>query len=227
MVEIKNSEKEPEIKPLDNKGNEVKGSSNAEVNSAKEYWNEVFSMEPEQDEFEIDESVFAEIFGVSEEQFQFDFDVYDEKLQDALQLFREDEWNELDYAERIGTIKALIDTLAGMLGIEDIPDLELFDGTEDLRGQFVARENKVEINTIGFETPGRLVETIAHEMRHAYQEMRAMLGETKQDILYALNFENYISPVEIGDGKFLFFSDYQDQLVEAEARAFAKLFREA
>lgn len=227
MVEIKNSEKEPEIKPLDNKGNEVKGSSNAEVNSAKEYWNEVFSMEPEQDEFEIDESVFAEIFGVSEEQFQFDFDVYDEKLQDALQLFREDEWNELDYAERIGTIKALIDTLAGMLGIEDIPDLELFDGIEDLRGQFVARENKVEINTIGFETPGRLVETIAHEMRHAYQEMRAMLGETKQDILYALNFENYISPVEIGDGKFLFFSDYQDQLVEAEARAFAKLFREA
>lgn len=227
MVEIKNSEKEPEIKPLDNKGNEVKGSSNAEVNSAKEYWNEVFSMEPEQDEFEIDESVFAEIFGVSEEQFQFDFDVYDEKLQDALQLFREDEWNELDYAERIGTIKALIDTLAGMLGIEDIPDLVLFDGIEDLRGQFVARENKVEINTIGFETPGRLVETIAHEMRHAYQEMRAMLGETKQDILYALNFENYISPVEIGDGKFLFFSDYQDQLVEAEARAFAKLFREA
>lgn len=227
MVEIKNSEKEPEIKPLDNMGNEVKGSSNAEVNSAKEYWNEVFSMEPEQDEFEIDENVFAEIFGVSEEQFQFDFDVYDEKLQDALQLFREDEWNELDYAERIGTSKALIDTLASMLGIEEIPDLELFDGIEDLRGQFVSRENKVEINTIGFETPGRLVETIAHEMRHAYQEMRAMLGETKQDILYALNFENYISPVEIGDRKFLFFSDYQDQLVEAEARAFAKLFREA
>lgn len=227
MVEIKNSEKEPEITTLDNKGSEIKESSNAEVNAAKEYWNEVFSKEPEQEEFEIDENVFAEIFGLSEEQFQFDFDVYDEKLQDVLQLFQEDAWDELDNAERIGAIKALIDTLANMLGIDNIPDLELFDGAEDLRGQFVARENKIEINTVGFEMPGRLVETIAHEMRHAYQEMRAMLGETKQDILYALNFENYISPVEIGDGKYLFFTDYQEQLVEAEARAFAKLFREA
>ena len=50
------------------------------------------------------------------------------------------------------------------------------------------------------------------------------LQETWQDTLYKLNFENYISPISLADGKYLFFTDYQDQLVEAEARAFANIF---
>ena len=61
-------------------------------------------------------------------------------------------------------------------------------------------------------------------MRHAYQHQRATHQETLLDKLYQLNFENYISPVPLADGKYLFFTDYQDQLVEAEARAFANIF---
>ena len=74
--------------------------------------------------------------------------------------------------------------------------------------------------------PAEIVDTIAHETWHAYQHQRANILENKHDYLYKLNFDNYISPTSLGDGKCLFFTDYQEQLVEAEARAFASLFRE-
>lgn len=47
--------------------------------------------------------------------------------------------------------------------------------------------------------------------------------ETYEDLLYAYNFANYISPLLTEDG-YVNFIDYQDQLIEAEACAFAKLF---
>ena len=74
------------------------------------------------------------------------------------------------------------------------------------------------------DRPDLLRDVIPHEMRHAYQHQRSDLQETRQDELYRINFDNYISPVPLPDGKYLFFTDYQDQLVEAEARAFASLF---
>ena len=72
--------------------------------------------------------------------------------------------------------------------------------------------------------PDELIDTIAHELRHAFQHQKAMAPESALDMLYRVNFDNYISPLPLGDGKFLFFADYQDQLVEVEARAFAKQF---
>ena len=71
------------------------------------------------------------------------------------------------------------------------------------------------------------INTIAHEMRHAYQEQRAGILETKEDALFKLNLDNYISPVPLPGCGWLFFTDYQDQYVEADARAFANLFTEA
>lgn len=64
---------------------------------------------------------------------------------------------------------------------------------------------------------------VAHEARHVYQYQRACIGETRDDVLYAINFLNYIEPVQV-DGKYVNFNDYQNQLLEAEARAFAKMF---
>ena len=98
------------------------------------------------------------------------------------------------------------------------------DGQNGACGAFVPEENKIEINRTILTDPKEVVDTIAHEMRHAYQHQRAEMLETWQDFLYRLNFENYISPVSLADGKYLFFTDYQDQLVEAEARAFANIF---
>ena len=42
------------------------------------------------------------------------------------------------------------------------------------------------------------------------------------DLLYVYNFTHYISPYVDEDG-YLNFIDYQDQLIEAEARAFVLL----
>jgi hypothetical protein len=46
------------------------------------------------------------------------------------------------------------------------------------------------------------------------------------DLLYAVNLDPdyYILPVALPDGKWLFFTDYYDQLVEAEARAYANVY---
>ena len=40
-------------------------------------------------------------------------------------------------------------------------------------------------------------------------------------MIYRVNFDNYISPVELPNGGTLFFMDYYNQFVEAEARAFS------
>lgn len=67
-------------------------------------------------------------------------------------------------------------------------------------------------------------EEIDNEGSHAYQEQRAMDPETEMDYKYLTNLSNYISPLFTENGDCILFTDYQDQLVEAEARAFANLF---
>lgn len=50
-------------------------------------------------------------------------------------------------------------------------------------------KNKVEINRSTMDDPQEVVDTVAHELRHAYQHQRAGLQETWQDMLYKINFE--------------------------------------
>ena len=79
------------------------------------------------------------------------------------------------------------------------------------------------INSCNFDNPQEILDTVAHEVRHAYQFQRAQNPKEEIDYLYAYNFENYITPY-VTDGGYVNFTDYQDQLIEAEARAFANLF---
>ena len=69
-----------------------------------------------------------------------------------------------------------------------------------------------------------MLNTISHELRHAYQDQRAMNPETEMDYKYLANLNNYVSPLFTETGECMLYIDYQDQLVEAEARAFANLF---
>ena len=61
-------------------------------------------------------------------------------------------------------------------------------------------------------------DTVAHELWHAHQQECALNPKNPRDYQYQYNFDNYISP-EYG------FEQYQNQLVEAEARSFAAQFR--
>lgn len=61
-------------------------------------------------------------------------------------------------------------------------------------------------------------DTVAHELWHAHQRECADHPQNVRDYQYQYNFENYIRP-EMGHEL------YENQLVEAEARAFAQQFK--
>ena len=141
-----------------------------------------------------------------------------------LDLFAEGKWQTLDKTERVSAIESLTSVIAELQGIKEKPALKVFEGDSGIRGAYNPSTKSLSINASLLDSPKDVVGTISHEMRHAYQDMRAQMGETRMDYLYRLNFENYIEPLDLG-GKYLFFTDYQDQLVEAEARAFSRIFK--
>ena len=51
--------------------------------------------------------------------------------------------------------------------------------------------------------------------------------ETREDMIFKYNLDNYISPEYTVDGGCLYFLDYWNQYIECDARVFANVFREA
>jgi hypothetical protein len=172
----------------------------------------------------IDEdTLITEIFGRSEDEFTFDFEI-DDDIQTVLDKFSSDNWENISEAERKACIAELSSLIAEKLGLHAVPEIRYFDGAENACGTYNQQDNSIGINRNLFSEPQEIVDTLAHEMRHAYQYQCALNPETPLDLLYKCNFEYYISPIQLADGKYLLFIDYQDQLIEAEARAFASLF---
>ncbi len=205
---------------------EITTSSDKDVGEACAFWDTVFSAPTEADELRsLDyESLIPDVFGWYEEEFDFDFEI-DEGLSKTLRRFDEAQWEKSSEAERKAAISDLAAAIGLRLGLHDIPTIRYFDGPESSCGAYIPDENVIEINRNNFSSPKEIVDTVAHESRHAFQQQRAQNPETYMDVLYGVNFANYISPVQLENGHYLFFTDYQDQLVEAEARAFANLFR--
>ena len=204
---------------------DIKPSGTMSSEEAISFLDGLFSVDPEsQDTYSIDEeSLLAEIFGRFEDEFDFDFEL-DEEVQVVLDRFGATQWERLTDSEKVEAIRELKAVIGKKLGIEENPEIQLYNGRDGSCGAYILGENKVEINRNTMDDPREVVDTVAHEMRHAYQHQRAGLQETWQDMLYKINFENYISPIPLADGKYLFFTNYQDQLVEVEARAFANIF---
>lgn len=132
-------------------------------------------------------------------------------------------WKHLTKYEKFQVMDSFCHVLSDKLDIKNPPKLLLFEDEWTHHGEFVPDRNLVRINGNILNEPMEVVETIAHEMRHAYQFQRAHIDETREDALYAYNFEHYINPKQVED-KYINFIDYQNQLVDAEARAFAGLF---
>ena len=198
---------------------EIKPQEALSKEAADDYWDNLFENEIETPEF--DELLFS-VFDRSEDEFDFDFEVSDDIIE-LLQKIKGSEWAYLDDAEKADTIEALSDKISELLGLRERPDISYYDADKNC-GVYNHATHSIELNRSLLNDPGELIDTIAHELRHAYQHQKAMAPESELDLLYRVNFDNYISPLPLGDGKFLFFTDYQDQLVEVEARAFAKQF---
>ena len=200
---------------------EIKPQEALSKEMADDYWDNLFENEIETPEFD-DELLFS-VFDRSEDEFDFDFEISDDIIE-LLQKIKGSEWAYLDDAEKADTIEALSDKISEMLELKERPDISYYDADKNDCGVYNQATHSVELNRSLLNDPDELIDTIAHELRHAYQHQKAMIPESELDLLYRVNFDNYISPLPLGDGKFLFFTDYQDQLVEVEARAFAKQF---
>lgn len=192
------------------------------IEDARDYWDQVFA-EPAEVATITEEELAAEIFDRHPEEFSFDFP-FDDEVTKAITRFDADEWGQLTVKERLTAMETFVELVGARLGLERIPDIKLFEGADNVLGAYVRGENQIEINEALLNKPQDLLKTLAHEIRHAYQYEHSLTLESWEDFLYYVNFENYISPGVDENGYYHSFADYEDQLVEAEARAFAKLF---
>lgn len=206
---------------------DIKADDKFTKEQAVDYWDSVFAdATGKHDENSFDEeNLISEIFDRSEDDFEIDFEI-DEDIQVVLEKFNPDNWERLTDSEWEAVVGELATVIGDKLGLDETPKLRFFEDSKNKCGAFNANENTIEINKNNFTDPKGIIDTTAHEVRHAYQHQCALRNETYTDKLYKVNFDNYISPVQLPDGKYLFFTDYQDQYVEAESRAFANLFRE-
>ena len=210
-----NLEKHTDIKPSDRMTDQ----------EADAFWKAEF--QKVHDEMSLDEydTLLSEVFNRSEDEMDIDFNI-DDRITAILETFSPETWECLNDSERIYVISEFINALGEGLELEDIPDAIIFDDANNAYGFYDSSNNTINLNKEYFNDSPELINTIAHEMRHAYQEYRAGLLETREDALYRVNLDNYISPIPLPGGGWLFFTDYQDQYVEVDARAFANLFTE-
>lgn len=210
-VNTENTDAYKEIKPQEEMSKEA----------ADNYWEDFFN--DEIDDTEAADELLYDVFDRYEDEFDFNLDI-DDDIVELLQNIKDTEWIYLDEDEKMEMIDTLSDKIGEMLELKEQPEVIYYDADENDCGAYNQATNSIELNSSLLTSPEDLIETIAHELRHAYQYQKSRDPETRLDLLYRVNFENYISPISLGDGKYLFFTDYQDQLVEVEARAFAKQF---
>ena len=156
-----------------------------------------------------------------------DFDLkfeFNSKIENTIDLFQSKQWDKLDVSEKKDAINQMVELLNEGLGIEEKIDVIYFEDFPDNCGWYNERYRAIGINEATFCEPLEVLDTIAHEMKHAFQRYRADKTETTMDKFYQYSFEHYISPIEDVCGNFVNFFEYYDQYIEAEARAFAKIF---
>ncbi len=191
---------------------------------AHSFWDDLFSVEDGAYAKELsDLSLQDEMFNWAEEDLVFDVDTQNTELRDIMSAFHSDAWRELPDAQKLDAIQDFADYLNRILGIENRPRIRYFEDEETNCGFFDPNTNTISINRNTLHDPKEIVDTVAHETRHAFQHQRAAIGETDTDKLIAYNLANYIAP-EFVDRACINYFDYLDQYVEVDARAFAALF---
>lgn len=172
---------------------------------------------------EIEEQELAQEVFNPRDDFEFaEFDFEDEGLKKVLDYFDESEWEGLGKEEKKAVALVFTGYLTAKLDISKMPEVIYKNMPEDFYGGYDCESNTMIINNKLLDKPKELADTIAHEMRHAYQYERVKRGETYQDALYEYNIDNYVSAERDMDGNWVYINEYEDQLVEVEAREFAE-----
>ena len=190
------------------------------IEDTKTFWNRVFYAESDE---VSEEELWDEMMYCDESEFEFS-DVIDDDIKEILELFTAAEWEILDADGRYELISKLVECIGDNLGLEDIPEIELVDREDNCSGYYSEHGNYIGINVNYWDDYKDIVDTVAHETRHAYQRFRADKLENHQDEIYKFNFDHYISTDYDAEGKCIHFKEYYEQYIEAEARAYAKEF---
>ena len=185
------------------------------MEQAEAFWDQTFQPEQESN-IECDNR----IFGWKESDINLDFEASD----DLRRIANKFDDRTLSTPERMKLSAEFAERLAKELGLKNLPSLSFHKMDESTLGEYRHGDDKIVLNSEILQYPHLLRETIAHEMRHAYQWQRAENPSNVRDFLYSLNFANYVSPVVLPDGSWALGTDYEGQLVEADARAFEKIF---
>ena len=155
----------------------------------------------------------------------YDFDGIDyssdvDRLDSSLENFQDGTWENLSADEQKAAMSDLADYVKDVIGFDNPPQIVYYHNPVDGDyGGYSPSTNTLEINEHMLYDNNEAADTIAHELWHAYQHERAMNPQSAKDYQYQYGFENYIRPDDD-------FTAYQDQLVEAEARAFAQQFKD-
>lgn len=155
---------------------------------------------------------------------EYDFDGKDyyrtpERLNGLLEGFREDNWSNMALEGQKEQITGLYDYVNDVLSLENPPNVEYYNEPEfGNYGEYNPATNTLSINEYMLFESNEAADTVAHELWHAYQHERAANPQSPKDFQYRFGFDNYIRRDYDFDG-------YQNQLVEAEARAFADQFK--
>ena len=143
-----------------------------------------------------------------------------ERLDASLDSFQSDTWENLSIDEQKDAMNGLAEYVEEVIGFENPPEIVYYNNPVDGDyGGYSAATNTLEVNEHMLYENEEAADTIAHELWHAYQHERAENPTSTKDYLYQYGFDNYVRPEDD-------FSAYQDQLVEAEARAFAQQFKD-
>lgn len=203
----------------------IKPIENISVQEASDFIAAEFKKAHDEAGIDIYDRLLSEIFNCEEEDIDITFDVGAE-IGAVLEEFKQENWEVIDKTEQLSDIKELVDIVGESLGLDKLPKVLISDEKNDIYGSYNSEKNEIMLNGKFLSNPVEIVNTITHELRHAYQHMRAEILETYEDALYKVNFENYISTVYLPAGGCLYFTDYMDQYVEVDARVFANLFTE-
>lgn len=155
----------------------------------------------------------------------YDFDGIDyasdtERLDSSLENFGSSTWEGLSLDEQKAAMTDLADYVKDVIGFDNPPEIVYYNNPVDGDyGGYSPGSNTLEVNEYMLYNNEEAADTVAHELWHAYQHQRASNPQSAKDYQYQYGFDNYIRPEDD-------FAGYQDQLVEAEARAFAQQFKD-
>ena len=166
---------------------------------------------------EDDTEIPGEHYETSEEQ---DEGSDTKDISEIMEDFKGENWEGLSDDAKKEALGELADYAAQDLGIKDKPKIVFYN--EENPGDFGGyseSENTIYINEYNMDNATETADTITHETRHCYQHERAEHPQTEEDYAFRDNFENYVTPD-------LDFEAYEDQIVEADARAYAQGYRD-